>query len=405
MKQAVMYGAGNIGRGFIGELFSRSGYHVTFIDVAENVVNGLIENKGYPLRYVSDKGNEDVVVSNVTAVNGSDTEAVSDAIAGCDICATAVGARVLPAIVPNIVSGIRKRMAANGGPLNIIICENLMDANRILEGLLKDRMTDEEIRWTDENVGLVEASIGRMVPIQTEEMKDGEPLRVCIEHYGFLPVDKDAFKGEIPDIQNLVPFSPFDFYYKRKLYIHNMGHAVCAYLGNLLGLDYIYQAIDDPEIRIIVQNAMLESDAGLSLRYGVEFMTIQDHIIDLLHRFTNSALGDTCHRVGADPARKLSPSDRMIGAASLALSEGIYPSYITVGAAAAVWRYIKETDGLSQSCETAAEVLESVSGLKMDSELAAMIMERYELLLEGADMAAIRRFADEKKSGSLKDII
>ena len=43
MKQAVMYGGGNIGRGFIGALLSQSGYEVTFIDVAEPVVNALRE--------------------------------------------------------------------------------------------------------------------------------------------------------------------------------------------------------------------------------------------------------------------------------------------------------------------------------------------------------------------------
>ena len=41
MKQAVMYGGGNIGRGFIGALLSQSGYAVTFIDVAEPVVQAL----------------------------------------------------------------------------------------------------------------------------------------------------------------------------------------------------------------------------------------------------------------------------------------------------------------------------------------------------------------------------
>ena len=75
---AVMYGGGNIGRGFIGALLSQSGYRVTFIDVAEPVVKHLREKGCYPIRYVSSTGHEDVLVENVTAVNGNDAEAASD---------------------------------------------------------------------------------------------------------------------------------------------------------------------------------------------------------------------------------------------------------------------------------------------------------------------------------------
>ena len=89
-----MYGGGNIGRGFIGATLSQSGYEVTFIDVAEPVVKALQENKQYPVRYVSSEGHEDVMVEHVTAVNGNDQEAASEAIANCDIMATAVGARI-----------------------------------------------------------------------------------------------------------------------------------------------------------------------------------------------------------------------------------------------------------------------------------------------------------------------
>lgn len=402
--KAIMYGGGNIGRGFIGATLSQSGYEVTFIDVAEPVVKALQEKHQYPVRYVSSEGYEDVMIQNVTAVNGNDTEAASDAIAECDIMATAVGARILKFIVPNIVAGLRKRWERTGRALNIIICENLMDANKVLEGMLKDQLTDEEKKIFDEKVGLVEASIGRMVPVQTEAMKDGDPMRVCVERYCYLPVDKDAFVGEIPAVTNMVPFSPFDFYIKRKLYVHNMGHAVCAYLGGYEGRKYIYQSIDDPEVLNIVQNAMLESAQALSKKYGVELDKLMLHITDLLGRFRNAALQDTCKRVGGDPTRKLAAADRLIGSSLLALEQGICPAYIAVGAAGAVYRYLNEA-GIEQSVEEAQKVLKEVSGLEEDHELAVMVIEMYKLFIEGETVAAIRRAAQIKKSAGLKNII
>ncbi len=402
--KAIMYGGGNIGRGFIGALLSQSGYEVTFIDVAEPVVKHLQEKRCYPIRYVFSGGHEDVLVENVTAVNGNDTEAASDAIAACDIMATAVGARILKFIIPNIVAGLRKRWVGSRRPLNIIICENLMDANLVIEGMIKEQLTEEEKAIFDETVGLVEASIGRMVPVQTEEMKDGEPMRVCVERYGFLPTDKAAFKGGVPEIKNMVPFAPFDFYLKRKLYIHNMGHATCAYLGDLLNLQYIYESIDVADVRILVQNAMLESAQALSAKYGVALNDIVLHITDLLHRFTNAALRDTCARVGGDPARKLSPDDRMIGSSLLALEQGVTPAYIVVGAAAGLYRYIREAE-LEQGTDSAVKVLADVSKLDADHALTKLILAMYEKILAGSSVADLRRAADAVKSATLSAII
>lgn len=403
MKQAVMYGGGNIGRGFIGALFSQSGYEVTFIDVAEPVVKALQKNKKYPIRIVSTEGYEDVWVEHVTAVNGNAQEAV-EAIANCDIMATAVGARILKFIVPNIVAGLRKRWEMGKDPLSIIICENLNDANKVLEGMLKAELTEEECKKFDETVGLVEASIGRMVPIQTEDMKAGEPMRVCVERYGFLPVDKAAFKGEVPQIQNMVPYAPFDFYIKRKLYVHNMGHATCAYLGNLLGLDYIYESIAVPEVRILVQNAMQESEMALHRHYGASMMDLQEHIVDLLYRFTNAALKDTCQRVGGDPARKLSPSDRLIGSSLLAMEEDITPAYIAVGAAAGLRRYLKENGGV-QSMDGAKAALLEVAHLSEDHKLAKLILHYYEIILDGCSLLKLVSEAEKQKHESMNAVV
>lgn len=404
MKQAVMYGGGNIGRGFIGALMSRSGYEVTFVDVALPVVEELQSRRCYPLRIVSSEGNTDLTINNVTAVNGNDTPAVAQAIARCDIMATAVGARILKFIVPNIVAGLRQRWAEGGKPLNIIICENLNDANKIIEGMIKEQLTDAEKAKFDETVGLVEASIGRMVPVQTDEMKDGEPLRVCVESYGFLPVDKAAFKGEIPQIEGMVPFEPFDFFIKRKLFIHNMGHATTAYLGGLLGDEFVWQSIGNPAIRLIAQNAMTESAMALSRHYNVPLEGILLHITDLLGRFANVALGDTCARVGGDPARKLSPADRMIGSSLLALQEGITPAYIAVGAAAGIKRYLDEA-GEEQSLAAAEKVLSEVSQLGADSPLAKLILPYYKMIIEGCTVEDLLKAADAAKKASMDKVI
>ena len=400
--KAVMYGGGNIGRGFIGALLSNSGYEVAFVDVVDEVINALNKEHTYPIRIIKGDSYEDIDVKNVSAVDGKDANAVAEAIAEADIMATAVGVNVLKFIIPNIVAGLRLRKERNLPPFNIIICENLNDANKIIEWMIKEQLSDEEIAWFDANIGLVEAAIGRTVPVQTEEMKDGNPLRVCVESYGYLPVDKEAFKGEIPEIKNMVPFAPFDFFIKRKLFLHNMGHAITAYLGDLLGIEYIYEAIDNDEIYIIVKGAMEESARALSKKYGVELDDIMLHMTDLLERFTNVALRDTCSRVGREPARKLSTSDRLIGSAKLAYEMDITPTYIAIGAAAGLCRYMNEAEDKTLTAEA---VLENVSELDTNSELAKLILEMYELIRRGKSFGAIRRFADKKVAEKLKNVI
>lgn len=402
--KAVMYGGGNIGRGFIGTLFSASGYETIFVDVVDAVVNTLNNEHKYPVRILSNDGHTDIEVTNVSAVDGKNADLVAETIAGADILATAVGVNVLKFIVPNIAEGIRRRKNRNGGPLDIIICENLMDANKVIEGMLKALLNAEEQIWFDQNIGLVEASIGRMVPVQTDEMKDGNPMRVCVESYGYLPVDKAAFKGEIPPIKNMVPFEPFDFYIKRKLYVHNMGHATCAYLGDLLGLEYIYESIDRDEVYAVVKLAMEESALALAKHYGVPLEALSLHINDLLYRFTNVALKDTCKRVGGDPARKLSAHDRLIGSSKLVLDTGDVPAYIAIGAAAGLKRFLDEK-GLEQTVENATNLLLETSGLDENSNLTKLILDAYSKIIAGVTIGQLRRTADILKATSRKNVI
>jgi mannitol-1-phosphate 5-dehydrogenase len=402
--KAVIYGAGNIGRGFIGALFANSGFEVIFIDIAEEVVERLHREHRYPVRIISDRGYDDLEITGVDAIHGKDTEGAARIIAEAGIIATAVGGKILPHIAPIVAAGIRKRLATTTNPLNIIIGENLMDADVIFEGMLKEQLSPEECNQFDRQIGLVKASIGRMVPVQTADMQDGDPLRVCVESYGFLPVDKDAFKGDIPLITGMIPCTPFNFYSKRKLYIHNLGHALCAYLGSYLGIEYIWSAINNPDIRLLTQNAMQESARALVSCYGVPMGDLFDHIDDLLYRFGNAALGDTCKRVGTDPGRKLSPTDRLIGAASFCLDQKINPVYISAGAAGAVYQYLTDNKR-KQTKENVVDVLENIAGINVSSDLAGYILNLYEIYRCGGGVAEIRQAAERLRAEKNRDVV
>lgn len=390
--KAVMYGAGNIGRGFVGALMSQAGYEVCFIDVDANLVAQLNARGGYTQRIISDSGQEDRLIRGIRAVSARDEEAVFEAIAGCDLMATAVGVRVLPLVAPLIARGLALRFERGVTPLDIILCENLMGVGQIFKGQLQAALSVKHAQQLERQIGLVEASIGRMVPIQTDEMRGGDPLCVCVEPYELLPVDVAAFRGALPDIPQLVPFAPFDFYFKRKLYLHNMAHAVCAYLGDYMGLAYIYEAIQHPYIELITRAAMQESLLALSQAYHQPASDLAAHVDDLLHRFSNRALGDSTARVGADIPRKLAAQDRLIGAAQLCLAQGIQPVFIALGAAAALHQFLVE-QGQPQTNEQAEAALSTLSGLPPAHELHQLMMQQYTCLQSKSSLAQLYEHA------------
>lgn len=398
--KAVMYGAGNIGRGFIGATLGSAGYQVTFIDVADRVVDAINSAGQYPVRVVSGEDCEEIIIAGVNAVHGNDTEKVAQKIAEADIIALSVGVKALKFIAPNLAAGLRMRFAVTDRPLDILICENLMDAQAVLEKLLKAQLMPEEQAIFDRQVGLVETSIGRMVPVQTPEMQDGNPLRVCVERYCYLPADKDAFKGPAPVIDQLILASPFSFYIKRKLYIHNMGHAICAYLGLYSGIEYICDAIENPQIHLIAKYAMTESAEALAAAYGYELTPLLRHVDDLIYRFCNRALKDTCARVGQDSKRKLAPEDRLIGSANMCMEQGITPVYISLGVAGAVYNLLAQTGG-NQNAEQASYVLKSVSSLGENSEWIQIIMDSYNMYLNKSSLGAMQKHAQKRKCDSL----
>lgn len=331
MKKAVQFGAGNIGRGFIGALLSQSGYQVVFADVAEAIIDKINEDKAYTV-HVMDVDCKDQKIENISGVNSTKPEAV-DEIASADLVTTAVGLVTLPRIAPTIAQAIEKRME-NGvkEPMNMIACENAIRGTSQLKKAVYENLSDAGKAYADEYVGFADCAVDRIVPpVKSENFID-----VVVEEYFEWDVEKSGLKGELPQIEGMTLVDDLMAYIERKLFTLNTGHCITAYLGNLRGIPTIDKAIADEEIFGIVSAAMKESGDGLIKKYGFDPEKHAAYIKKIISRFKNPYLQDDVTRVGREPLRKLSPTDRLIKPMMTAAGYGLPVDHLVIGAGAAL---------------------------------------------------------------------
>lgn len=389
MPTAVIFGAGSVGRGFLGQLFTESGFEVVFVDVDTPLVAALDQQRRYTLRLSGIDKVEDRTIMPVRAVDGRDVEAVAREVGEASLVATAVGARALGAIARPIAQGLERRwQIPEARPLNIIICENLRDAPERLRSFIHDALAAESRIALSEHVGFVPAVIARMAPVPTPEQRAADVSLIVAEPYKVLPVDRAACVGEVPEVVGLYAVAPFEAYTARKLYIHNAAHAMLGYLGYQRGLRYGYEALEDTWVRERVDQALNESARALVAEYALEPVALQEHIDYLLVRFGNRALADPIDRLARDPLRKLAPTDRLVGAARLVERQGMIPRGLVWGIAGALaYRDARDEHALALEARLAdaglARVLADVAGIRIDEPLGKSVSEMYDMLVRG----------------------
>lgn len=305
--KAIQFGAGNIGRGFIGAVLSQAGYELVFADVVEELLSQINSRREYVV-HVSDHNSYDIPVKGVRAVNSGSEDAVRE-IADADIITTAVGLRILKFVAPTVAKGIIARKEAGiAAPLNVIACENGLRATSQLKELVYAQLPQSVALWADEHVGFPDAAVDRIVPPVRCEV----PLDVAVEEYFEWDVERSSFVGPVPEIQGMTPVDNLLAYVERKLFTLNTGHATAAYLGKLKGIATIGECVADEAIFEVVKGAMRQSGEGLVRKFGFDREAHLAYIEKILRRFSNPYLRDECDRVGREPLRKLAPNDRLI---------------------------------------------------------------------------------------------
>lgn len=382
MKKAVMFGGGNIGRGFIGAVLSEADYQVVFADVNEELLQQLNELKGYTV-HIRDTVCCDQSVEHVRGVNSA-TEDVVKEIADADLVTTAVGLTILPRIAGAVANGIKARKDAGcKKPLNVIACENAIRASSQLKKSVYEKLDEDTKKYADEYVGFPDSAVDRIVPPVERDLE--HPLDVVVEKFYEWSVERSGFCGEIPDIPAMHIVEDIMAYLERKLFTLNTGHCIAAYLGVLKGYETIDQAIADEKIYEIVRGAMIESGKGLIAKHGFDPETHWAYMESIIERYKNPYLKDVLVRIGREPNRKLASSDRLVGPMLNAHAYGFTVDNLIKGIAAAL-HFDYEGDAHSQIIQQkirecgVKETVKEITGIT-DTTLLEQIIKSYHTIV------------------------
>ena len=370
--KAVHFGAGNIGRGFVGLLLHEGGYEVVFSDVADALVDALDAADHYTVREAG-PGGVNRIVTGFRALNSrTDPDAVIAEVATADVVTCAVGPTVLRFIAPVIVEGLRRR-PADAAPLAVMACENAIGATDTLRAEI-ERIAAGDAAALTARAAFANTAVDRIVPAQP----DGTGIDVTVEPYFEWAIEQGPFRGELPNIPGAHFVDDLAPYIERKLFTVNTGHAATAYFGAQAGHERISDALADPAVAASVGAALEETSAMLAAVHGLDPAELADYRATILERFRNPELIDTVQRVGRQPLRKLSRHERFIGPAAEAAERGLSTAAL-VAAVAAALAFDDPDDEQSVelqrrlASEDAAAFTASVTGLDAEHPLFAAV--------------------------------
>lgn len=309
MKNAVHFGAGNIGRGFIGDILSKNNVAITFVDVNERVIDELNKRHSYEIE-VAEEGQPHIGVKNVSGVNNTkNPDEVIKAIASADIITTAIGPNILPFIAELIAKGIEARKATgNNTPIDVLACENMIGGSQYLYQEVKKYLSADSLAFAEQYVGFPNAAVDRIVPAQTHE----DPLFVVVEPFNEWVVETSRMKNPSFKLTGVHYEKDLEPFIERKLFSVNSGHATSAYTGAFYGAKTILEALKDDRVKAQVEAVLGEIRSLLIAKWNFDEQALIDYHKIIISRFENPFIVDDVNRVARTPIRKLGYDERFI---------------------------------------------------------------------------------------------
>lgn len=377
--KAVHFGAGNIGRGFIGETLAANDFSINFVDVNDVIINALNQKHMYDINLAA-SSHKSIHVENVSGINNkTEPEKVINAIKQTDLITTAIGPKILPVIAPLIAKGISARAQLNlATNLDIIACENMIGGSQYLKKEVYRNLSQADMNYATTHIGFPNAAVDRIVPLQHHD----DPLAVSVEPFKEWIVDESQMIRPDIKLKSVNYVSDLEPYIERKLFSVNTGHATVAYTGKYYKYTTIGKAITDSRILKQLKGVLGETGELLVHKWNFTAKDIKNYQNKVIKRFQNPYISDDVSRVARTPIRKLGYNERFIRPIRELKKSHLDYKYLldTVGM---IFTYDEPTDTESVELQKSLKdmdlkaVIKSITGLT-DQELINEIVVSYQ---------------------------
>lgn len=383
MKQALHFGGGSIGIGFIADLLNESDFEVTIVDIDSGLVDQINETNTFDLYLINEEYKKKQLTHLHALSSIEDQAAIIDQISTTDLITTAVWAENLPKIAPVLLEGLKKRVDHGHDRVNILACENAMFNSEILRKAILALDSSAE-GWLDSIAAFPNTAVDRMVLASEHEGK--KTIDIGRDHELVIEESKLVDPADKP-IKEAVYTTNLKKYIERKLYIVNCGHAWAGYIGFVHGYSIIQDVFHNEELVQMIRETMWESAHLLMERYGFTEQDMIDYINFIMDRYQTPGIEDLITRVSRSPIRKLQPEERLVGPCVQCEELGLENQRLLEGIAAA---FLFDNPEDEQSVEVLAYVAEQgideaivhYTKIPLDNRMHQAIKKNYQKFME-----------------------
>jgi mannitol 2-dehydrogenase len=213
-----------------------------------------------------------------------------------------------------ILRGLKLRRERGLQPYTVMSCDNLPHNGVVTRNAvtgLAELMDPKLAEWVKSSVAFPNGMVDRITPATSDRER-----KVCAEEFGVedqWPVFCEEFKQWVVEdnfplgrpawekvgAQFVKDVTPWEY---MKIRILNGGHAVIAYIGGLMDIHFVHEAMETPLIRDYLKK--VTDDEIRPTVLPVPGTDLQDYQKLIERRFANPKIGDTIRRLCLDGSNR-----------------------------------------------------------------------------------------------------